>query len=160
MRVVTGADASHAAARPAAHHRRQTTHSAHRMIHHLDLPVTDLARSRAFYESALAPLGLTLVAHHRHQDGHEVLGYGVRPDPLFWIRNGRELAAKVHVAFLASTHQEVREFYAAALGAGGVSNGEPGFRLRYAEHYYAAFVFDPDGNNIEVVCRAPSRETP
>jgi catechol 2,3-dioxygenase-like lactoylglutathione lyase family enzyme len=126
------------------------------MIHHIDLAVSDLDRSRAFYAACLAPLGLRLMLHHRHPNGDEVVGYGAPPDPVFWIRSGKRLAARVHVAFSAPTHEAVRQFHAAGIGAGGVENGEPGFRSRYAENYFAAFVLDPDGNNIEAVCRAVS----
>jgi catechol 2,3-dioxygenase-like lactoylglutathione lyase family enzyme len=123
------------------------------MIHHIDLAVSDLARSRAFYDQSLTPLGLRLVRHHRHPDGHEVLGFGVLPDPVFWIRNGRAPAPRLHVAFQAASRDAVDAFHLAALAAGGGCNGPPGLRPRYAENYYAAFVFDPDGNNIEAVCR-------
>ena len=124
------------------------------MIHHLDLPVADLARSRAFYEAALTPLGLPLVMHRRHPGGYEVLGFGTLPDPVFWIRNMKPIPAPAHVAFVAPTRAAVEAFHTAALTAGGVCNGKPGFRPRYAENYYAAFVIDPDGHNIEAVCRA------
>jgi len=123
------------------------------VIHHIDLPVRDLTRSQAFYDSALAPLGLKLVIHNRHPQGHEVLGYGALPDPVFWIRSGKAPIEKLHVAFVASTREAVDAFHKAALNAGGVCNGPPGLRPRYAENYYAAFVLDPDGNNIEAVCR-------
>lgn len=123
------------------------------MIHHIDITVATLNRSRSFYEAALLPLGLTLVRHHQHPNGTEVLGFGVQPDPVFWIRSGKMPAAPVHVAFLAATHEAVRQFHAAGISAGGIDNGEPGFRPRYAEHYFAAFLLDPDGNNIEAVCR-------
>ena len=123
------------------------------MIHHIDLAVTDLERSSQFYIRALAPLKLGLVERHTHPDGHEVVGFGVLPDPVFWIRSGRLPVNRLHVAFLAESRHSVNSFYRAALAAGGVSNGEPGLRPHYAEHYYAAFVLDPDGNNVEAVCR-------
>jgi catechol 2,3-dioxygenase-like lactoylglutathione lyase family enzyme len=126
------------------------------MIHHIDVPVRDLQRSRAFYDSALAALGLSLVMQHVNPQGHEVLGYGVLPDPTFWIRSGRPPIGRLHVAFLATTREAVDAFHMAALNAGGTSNGTPGLRPHYAEDYYAAFVLDPDGHNIEAVCRAPS----
>ncbi len=125
------------------------------MIHHIDVPVSNLTRSREFYEQALAPLGLRLVVHNRHPAGHEVLGFGVLPDPVFWIRNGRPATTPFHIAFAASSRAAVDDFHAAALTAGGSCNGAPGLRPRYAEHYYAAFVVDPDGHNIEAVYRGP-----
>jgi catechol 2,3-dioxygenase-like lactoylglutathione lyase family enzyme len=124
------------------------------MIHHIDIAVRDLARSRAFYDSALATLGLTRIICNRHDEGYEVLGYGVLPDPVFWIRNGRPAVTRLHIAFLAPTRDAVDAFYAAGLDAGGIANGAPGPRPRYAENYYAAFVLDPDGHNIEAVCRS------
>jgi catechol 2,3-dioxygenase-like lactoylglutathione lyase family enzyme len=123
------------------------------VIHHIDLAVSHLERSCEFYVRALTPLNLSLLARHKHPDGSEVLGFGSLPDPVFWIRNGQPPIARVHVAFLASSRLSVDSFYREALEAGGVSNGEPGLRPRYAENYYAAFVLDPDGNNIEAVCR-------
>jgi catechol 2,3-dioxygenase-like lactoylglutathione lyase family enzyme len=127
------------------------------MIHHIDLAVADLKRSCAFYARALAPLNLGLVERHKHPDGHEVVGFGVLPDPVFWIRSGSRPIERLHVAFLASSRPAVDSFYRAALEAGGVCNGVPGLRPQYTGHYYAAFVLDPDGNNIEAVCRQPEK---
>jgi catechol 2,3-dioxygenase-like lactoylglutathione lyase family enzyme len=123
------------------------------MIHHLDLAVADIGKSSQFYARALAPLELGLVMRFRHEDGHEVVGFGVAPDPTFWIRNGRPATSTLHVAFLAGSRAQVDAFHKAALEAGGIDNGAPGLRPRYAQHYYAAFVLDPDGHNIEAVCR-------
>jgi catechol 2,3-dioxygenase-like lactoylglutathione lyase family enzyme len=125
------------------------------LIHHIDIAVRDLPRSRKFYEHLLAPLGLAPVIHNHHPEGHEVLGYGSLPDPVFWIRNGKPVAEKLHIAFLAPTHFAVDTFHEAGLAAGGICNGTPGLRPRYGDNYYAAFVLDPDGNNIEAVCRMP-----
>ena len=130
------------------------------MIHHIDLPVVDIARSRAFYDRALSPLGLTLVIEKTNPYGHTVLGYGMLPDPVFWIRNGRPAIERLHIAFLAQTRRAVDEFHSAALAAGGVCNGPPGLRPRYDADYYAAFVIDVDGNNIEAVCRRAESEGP
>ena len=123
------------------------------MIHHIDLTVSNLERSCEFYVRALSPLNLSLVERHKHADGIEVVGFGAPPDPVFWIRSGQAPIAHLHVAFLANSRLSVESFYREALGAGGVSNGEPGLRSQYAENYYAAFILDPDGNNIEAVCR-------
>jgi catechol 2,3-dioxygenase-like lactoylglutathione lyase family enzyme len=123
------------------------------MIHHLDLAVTDLARSRAFYERALAPQALRLVIVHPTRQGREALGFGRLPDPVFWIRDGRPVIGPLHLAFDAPSRDAVDEFHRAALEAGGTCNGKPGLRPRYADNWYAAYVLDPDGNNIEAVCR-------
>jgi catechol 2,3-dioxygenase-like lactoylglutathione lyase family enzyme len=129
---------------------------ARNRIHHIDLPVQNLARSRTFYELALEPLGIELVMHNRHPEGHEVLGFGQLPDPVFWIRNGRVFIGQLHVAFEAESRLAVDAFHSAAIQAGGTCNGAPGLRSRYAEDYYAAFVLDPDGHNVEAVCRRPA----
>lgn len=125
------------------------------MIHHIDFAVSDLVRSHAFYVSALAPLGLVEVMRIAHAGGHTVIGFGQPPDPVFWIRSGQPLRERLHVAFSAASRAAVDAFHVAALTAGGRDNGAPGLRPRYAEHYYAAFALDPDGHNIEAVCRAP-----
>lgn len=123
------------------------------MIHHLDFGVTDHARSRAFYVRALAPLGMAAVMDIQRDDGRALTGFGSLPDPVFWIRSGQPLAGRLHVAFAAATRAAVDAFHEAAIAAGGMDNGGPGLRPRYAEHYYAAYVLDPDGHNIEAVCR-------
>jgi catechol 2,3-dioxygenase-like lactoylglutathione lyase family enzyme len=125
------------------------------MIHHIDFGVSDLARSRAFYVRALAPLGMAAVIDLKREEGRELTGFGKLPDPVFWIRNSRVLEERLHVAFLAESRAAVDAFHRAALDAGGRDNGAPGLRPRYAENYYAAYVLDPDGHNIEAVCRRP-----
>lgn len=122
------------------------------MIHHLDFGVSDFARSREFYTLALAPLGLAPFMD-RGGDGRELLGFGKPPDPVFWIRNTRVITGRLHVAFMAESRAAVDAFHAAALAAGGRDQGQPGLRSRYADNYYAAYVLDPDGHNIEAVCR-------
>jgi catechol 2,3-dioxygenase-like lactoylglutathione lyase family enzyme len=124
------------------------------MIHHVDISVADLARSRAFYAHALAPLGLAVVMEFTNNSGQLLTGFGTATDPEFWIRDGGPMDKRVHIAFLASTRSAVDAFHAAAISAGGQDNGAPGLRPRYAENYYAAFVIDPDGHNIEAVCRS------
>jgi catechol 2,3-dioxygenase-like lactoylglutathione lyase family enzyme len=123
------------------------------VIHHIDIAVANLEQSCEFYVRALSPLKLNVVERHKHPDGSEVVGFGAPPDPVFWIRSGQPPIARLHIAFLAGSRLSVDSFYREALQAGGVSNGVPGLRSKYAENYYAAFVLDPDGNNIEAVCR-------
>lgn len=115
------------------------------MIDHIGLPVRDLARSKAFYQQALAPLGYQLLMEFPH-----AVGFGIPPKPDFWIGPG-EPGASVHVAF-RGTREQVDAFYQAALAAGGKDNGAPGPRPIYHPNYYGAFVHDPDGHNIEAVC--------
>jgi catechol 2,3-dioxygenase-like lactoylglutathione lyase family enzyme len=122
------------------------------MIHHIDFAVTDFDRSREFYIAALAPLGMTIVIDY--WNGRKLTGFGFPPDPEFWIRQGEPIG-HLHVAFVAESRAAVDAFYEAALTAGGIDQGAPGLRLRYATDYYAAFILDPDGHNIEAVCRHP-----
>ena len=76
--------------------------------------------------------------------------------PSFWIGDGTEPSGKVHVAFTVDSRAAVNAFHAAAIAAGARDNGAPGVRPHYHEHYYGAFVIDPDGHNIEAVCHAPA----
>jgi catechol 2,3-dioxygenase-like lactoylglutathione lyase family enzyme len=117
------------------------------MIDHIGIHVTDLARTTAFYEKALAPLGYKLVMTWEHYAG---FGVGGKPD--FWVEGKREPKDRVHVAFRAKGRDEVRAFYEAAIAAGGTDNGAPGMRPHYHPDYYSAFVLDPDGHNVEAVC--------
>ncbi len=121
------------------------------MIDHLGLDVSDLDRSRRFYEAALAPLGLTVVAEVSNEAGGRVVMFGADGVPEFVIAEDRAPGAGTHVAFRAKTREQVDAFHAAALAAGGVDNGAPGLRHRYGPGYYAAFVLDPDGMNVEAV---------
>jgi catechol 2,3-dioxygenase-like lactoylglutathione lyase family enzyme len=124
-----------------------------RVIHHVDLPVTDFARSRSFYLSLLAPLGLELVLEFDRGGGRRLAGFGLQPDPAFWIRSCVPFTDRLHVAFVASSPAAVEAFHAAGLAAGGTDNGPPGIRSRYDPRYFAAFVLDPDGHNMEAVWR-------
>jgi catechol 2,3-dioxygenase-like lactoylglutathione lyase family enzyme len=127
------------------------------MIDHTGLSVSDPARSRSFYEAALAPLGYRVLMDLPKEitGGVMVLGMGVPPKPDFWLHEGTPQQPPLHVAFRAETRAQVDAFYRAALAAGGVDNGPPGPRPHYHEHYYGAFVRDPDGHNIEACCHEP-----
>ncbi|HEX4516074.1 MAG TPA: VOC family protein [Polyangiaceae bacterium] len=127
------------------------------MIDHGGLHIKDPAKSRAFYEAALAPIGYAVLRTipAEHTGGKVVLGYGVAPKPDFWVAEGEPETPRVHIAFRAKNRAEVDAFYKAAMGAGGKDNGPPGLRGHYHEHYYGAFVHDPDGHNVEVVCHDP-----
>jgi catechol 2,3-dioxygenase-like lactoylglutathione lyase family enzyme len=120
------------------------------MIDHIGVSVSNLEKSTEFYKKALAPLGYELLRSF----GDMASGFGVKPKPDFWIGKG-EVKHHVHVAFRASGRAEVRAFYEAAMAAGATDNGPPGPRPHYHEHYYGAFVKDPDGHNIEAVCHEP-----
>lgn len=123
------------------------------MIHHIDFAVVDFTLSRAFYVRVLEPLGITAVMDIKREDGRKLTGFGTAPDPEFWIRTGRPPDVKLHIAFAANSRAAVNAFHAVGIAAGGKDNGGPGLRPRYAKHYYAAYVLDPDGHNIEAVCR-------
>lgn len=126
------------------------------MIDHTGISVSDWTRGKAFYDAAMAPLGASLlyIVPEQYTNGVKVGGYG-REQPVFWLHEGKDTGPGRHYAFAAGNRAEVDAFYAAAMKAGGGDNGPPGPRPHYDEHYYAAFVIDPDGNNIEAVCRKP-----
>jgi catechol 2,3-dioxygenase-like lactoylglutathione lyase family enzyme len=126
------------------------------MIDHITFGVTDFARSAAFYDRAFAPLGVRRLfdVPKEHTDGVSVTGYGDER-PWFWLAEQDAARGKLHIALMASSRAEVDAFHAAALSAGGTDNGAPGLRPYYHPDYYGAFVLDPDGHNIEAVCRAP-----
>jgi catechol 2,3-dioxygenase-like lactoylglutathione lyase family enzyme len=111
--------------------------------------VSDLARSRDFYLRALAPLGFDRV------NTTDVLPneveFGVEDRHPFAISTDYPVGAPIHVAFAAESRAYVDAFHAAALAAGGRDNGAPGPRPEYSPGYYAAFVLDPDGHNVEAV---------
>jgi catechol 2,3-dioxygenase-like lactoylglutathione lyase family enzyme len=127
------------------------------MIDHLGITVTDFEASKAFYDKAMAPLGASLLymVPAEYTVGAKVGGYG-RDRPVFWLSSGKDKPRDhQHVAFTARSRAEVDAFHAAALAAGGKDNGAPGLRPHYHPNYYGAFVFDPDGNNVEAVCHEP-----
>jgi catechol 2,3-dioxygenase-like lactoylglutathione lyase family enzyme len=117
------------------------------MIDHLSLRVQDHPRAVAFYQAALAPLGYKVMMEFPGATG---LGAGM---PDFWLMATDQPSSPTHLAFSAA-RDAVEAFHAAALAAGGTDNGAPGLRADYHPHYYAAYVRDPEGNNIEVVCHA------
>jgi catechol 2,3-dioxygenase-like lactoylglutathione lyase family enzyme len=127
------------------------------MIDHTGLDMSDAQRSRTFYEHALAPLGYSVLMEvpKEYTGGVVALGLGVAPKPDFWLHEGTPQTPRLHVAFRADNRSQVDAFYRAALAAGGRDNGPPGLRPHYHANYYGAFVFDPDGHNIEVDCHDP-----
>ena len=120
------------------------------MFDHVVFGVSDYAASKSFYVTALAPLGLKIIQENAL--GVEMSADGKSSLCLFQTA---EKPAHLHLAFIAETRNQVIEFYRAALAAGGTDNGAPGLRPVYHAHYFAAFVLDPDGHNIEVVCHHP-----
>jgi catechol 2,3-dioxygenase-like lactoylglutathione lyase family enzyme len=126
------------------------------MIDHTGVEVTNYAKSKAFYDASFGAMGGGLLHSVPEQvtGGKKVVGYG-RDRPVFWLHEGINPGPGRHVAFTARSRAEVDAFHAAAMAAGGRDNGAPGLRPHYHEHYYGAFVLDPDGNNIEAVCHRP-----
>ena len=125
------------------------------MLAHFSIGVRDLARTKRFYDAALAPLGYKCLAA-----GASSLGYGAEGAAdgiMLWIMPAErpvpaDPASGLHVCFAAPTRESVAAFHAAGLGAGGTDNGAPGLRLDYGPNYYAAFVVDPDGYRLEAYC--------
>ena len=129
------------------------------MIDHIGFAVSGYEKSKAFYTQALAPLGYVLimeVAAEGNPSGAPAAGFGEGGKPDFWIGGEGKLEKPLHVAIVAKDRASVDAFHRAALAAGGKDNGEPGLRPHYHPNYYAAFVFDPDGHNIEAVCHKPA----
>ena len=125
------------------------------MIDHTGIGVADVARSARFYDAVLAALGYKRVVQLPPSDGADAVAYGL-DHPQFWIDRFHPHGVKQHTAFVAHSRTQVDAFYAAALSTGGSDNGPPGLRdtaTGYPPGYYAAFVLDPDGNNIEAIFR-------
>jgi catechol 2,3-dioxygenase-like lactoylglutathione lyase family enzyme len=123
------------------------------MLDHFSIGVAEVARSRRFYDAALAPLGYAALSV-----GEDSLGYG-KDAPALWIGASAspppaDRRSGLHFAFAAPTRASVAEFHRAALAAGGRDNGAPGLRPDYGANYYAAYVVDPDGYRLEAVCTA------
>jgi catechol 2,3-dioxygenase-like lactoylglutathione lyase family enzyme len=124
------------------------------MLDHLTIGVGDMDASVAFYDAALAPLGLKrlveFVDTEFGEGGPRVIGYGAER-PFFWIVGAECTSGKMHVAFQAKDRAAVEAFHAAALKAGGTDNGTPGLRAHYHPGYFGAFALDPNGFNVEAV---------
>lgn len=116
------------------------------MIAHASLPVSDYQKAKAFYIAVLKPLGYTNNMEHG-----EAAGFNDGKNTDFWIATNPKGVIPSHVAFEAKNKDEVDAFYTAALAAGARDNGAPGYRKEYWPGYYAAFVYDADGHNIEAV---------
>lgn len=121
------------------------------MLDHVTIRISDLERSKTFYDKALSPLGIERL----YADGETFAGYGSGRKAFFWIGFHDSVQRGAHVALTAPDRAIVDAFHAAALAAGGRDNGTPGLRLHYHPNYYSASVLDFDGNNIEAVCHTP-----
>jgi catechol 2,3-dioxygenase-like lactoylglutathione lyase family enzyme len=129
------------------------------ILDHVTLHVSDYARSKLFYDHALAPLGIKMV-----MEFGTACGYGRGQKPEFWISAGKasyqteehlRLITPTHLAFAAGSRAQVDAFYQAAIESGGKDFGKPGLRPQYHPNYYGAFVLDPDGHDVEAVVHTP-----
>jgi catechol 2,3-dioxygenase-like lactoylglutathione lyase family enzyme len=121
------------------------------MLDHVTIGVSNIERSKKFYDRALRPLGITRL----YAEGEGFAGYGISPKAFFWIGRRETPQTGAHVAFTAQDRTTVDRFHDEAIAAGGTDNGQPGIRKNYHPNYYGAFVLDPDGHNIEAVCQSP-----
>lgn len=119
---------------------------------HVSIAVGDLAAALSFYDRALAPLSIKRLMSYGQSDNQpDHVGYGNEFKPYFWVGRGEPVRGYVHLAFPAPDRSAVDAFYHAALSAGGQDNGPPGLRPQYHTGYYAAFIWAPDGCNVEAV---------
>lgn len=123
------------------------------ILDHIGFGVNDFETSRAFYLAALRPLGGEIIMEGEETSG---CGFGRSGKPELWLYRAKKApSTPLHLAFVAESRADVQAFYKAALAAGGRDNGAPGLREHYHPAYYAAFVRDPDGHNVEAVCHKP-----
>jgi len=120
-------------------------------LDHLSLNVSDVLESRKFYEQLLPPSGLPI----NREFGDIAVGFGGKNYAVLALVHQEAPVQATHVAFRVGTRRAVDELYQTALKAGGVDNGSPGLRPHYHENYYAAFIRDRDGHNLEFVCHKP-----
>lgn len=128
------------------------------ILDHIGIGVGDYETSKAFYSAALAPLGYKLIADEPQQLNPQFRSacFGEEwAEARFFIGSEGRTTPPAHIAFRAENRAQVDAFYKAAIAAGGRDNGPPGLRTHYQPTYYAAFVLDPDGHNIEAVCLKP-----
>ncbi|HVV53650.1 MAG TPA: VOC family protein [Polyangia bacterium] len=121
-------------------------------LDHISCAVRDLRAARKFYGAALGAIGMKI-----NMDVSSAFGMGSRDEKIFWLSRDRDASGGGHYAFRVEHPEEVDAFYDAAMSAGGRDNGKPGPRPSYGPSYYAAFVKDGEGNNVEVVCYARPR---
>ncbi len=129
---------------------KMPTESGLSMFDHLGMGVTDMEASTAFYVAALAPIDVKVVGGLRRCGRSRY-----RHQTWLWLSKASTKPMPLHIAFTATKRSQVDEFYERAIAAGGKDNGAPGIRAHYHPNYYGAFVFGPDGHNIEVVCHSP-----
>ena len=125
------------------------------MLDHIILTVSDVDRSLAFYQAALAPLGIKFLVPFKGENGHpDLWGFGEDTSSFFWLKQGTPNPDAIHWGFAAPNNEKVDESHKAAIEAGGRDNISPRARLEYYPGYYASDVLDPDGYSFEVVCKS------
>ena len=127
------------------------------MIDHMGITVSDIRKSKVFYLQVLGALGYVLCKNSLGSASFGVMeGHGKSADPSgdFWISEDTPMTPRTHIAFNAATRPDVNLFFTAGLAVGGIENGKPALRAQYHPNYYAAYLLDPDGYNIEAVCHA------
>ena len=127
------------------------------MLDHISLSVADLGRAKRFYAATLGEIGMELVGEVTAEQTGSVAhaGFGIGRKGQFWLAEAGRQTPPSHICFRADSRQAVRAFHKAGLAHGGADNGAPGIREIYHPEYYAAFVTDPEGHNIEAVCFEP-----
>ena len=125
------------------------------MIAHVGIHVSDIERSKKFYSEALKPIGYKMIREYGATPSRPAAsaGFGESPRADLWIYQGKPNPVSTHIAFQVKQRALVDAFFQAAIAAGGKDNGGPGLRPQYNPNYYGGFVLDPDGYNIEAVCR-------
>ena len=120
-------------------------------IAHIGFTVSDIKKTKEMYSKALLPVGLSI-----QMEGHGYIGFGSEGSNIVWLGEASEkhntVAKDIHIAFEVNSREEVDAFYTSGLLSGFTDNGAPGIREHYVHNYYAAFLLDNDGNNVEVVC--------
>jgi catechol 2,3-dioxygenase-like lactoylglutathione lyase family enzyme len=122
------------------------------MLDHVTIGVSDIERSKAFYDNVLKSIGIERL----YAEGDSASGYGTNKKAFFWIGLKSSPITGMHIAFGVQERALVDRFHATGLSVGGRDNGVPGLRPHYHPHYYGAFILDPDGHNIEAVCHRPA----
>lgn len=130
------------------------------MIDHISSYTTDYENAKNFYEKTFGQLGYILQVEFVAEwntdfPTQRMCAFGT-DKPIFWLIETKEAATPRHIAFIAKTRADVDAYYKEAMALGAKDNGAPGLRPHYHENYYGAFVFDPDGNNVEAVCHCPN----
>lgn len=127
------------------------------MLDHVSLSVANMKQAKGFYQSLLSTIGLEVVGEVSSEQSDSVafIGFGIGRKGQLWIAEAGSQTPSAHICFRTSSRKKVRDFHTAGLANGGTDNGAPGIREIYHPQYYAAFIRDPEGHNVEAVTFAP-----